>query len=192
MTKINITQDQKKIIAAGSVVLFVFLFFWVFFYLPSLSQLDNLKNEFLSTEQQILAIEALATDSVGRRESIRLLKRKQEYLSARLPQKEQESLRFIPEFARKMNIQVISVSPGSKTEFLDEYGKQVFIKRKVVSYLPISMDVNCYYKDLVKYLLDIKDNVPSLVRITSLDVRREDRVSGKIRANIELNLYLLY
>lgn len=191
LLKIDITPDQKKIIIISCVVLFVFLLLWVFLYLPSLSQIKNLKNEFVSTQKQIQAIETLLVGPQGRDEAIRLLKQKQQYLTSGFPQKEDQSLRFIPEIARKMNIQVISLNPGSKTEFLDESGRQVIIEGKAASYLPISMEVSCYYKDLVKYLLDLKSNLPAFISVMNLNVQKENQLSGKVRANLEFNLYLL-
>lgn len=191
LSKIDITQDQKKIIIMSFVVLFVFLLLGVFLYLPSFTQIKNLKNEVVSTEQQIQAIETLLVGPQGRDEAIRLLKKKQQYLSTRFPQKEEESLRFIPEIARKMNIEFISLYPGSKTEFLDESGKQVVIEGKLVNYLPITMEVSCYYKDLVKYLLDLKDKLPAFINVISLNVQKESQLTGKVRANLEFNLYLL-
>jgi len=189
--KIDITPDQKKIIIISFAVLCVFLLLGVFLYLPSLRQIKNLKNEFVSTQQQIQAIEALLAGQQGRDEALRLLKQKQQYLSSGFPQKEEESLRFIPEIARKMNIQVISLNPGSKTEFLDESGRQTVIEGKLVKYLPITMEASCYYKDLVKYLLDLKSNLPAFINVISLNVQKESQLTGKVRASLEFNLYLL-
>lgn len=173
------------------VVLGVFLLLWVFLSLPSLKQIKNLKNEFVSTEQQIQAIETLIAGPQGRDEALRLLKKKQQDLSSSFPQKEEESLRFIPEIARKMNIEVISLYPGAKTAFLDESGKQAVIEGKSLNYLPITMEVSCYYKDLVKYLLGLKSNLPAFINVISLNVQKESQLTGKVRANLEFNLYLL-
>lgn len=189
--KIDITQDQKKIIIISAVVVFVFLLFFFIFYLPASKKISNLKIELNSTQSQIQGIEMLLAGSGSRDEAIRLLKEKQGYLINKFPQKEEESLRLIPEYARKMNIEVISLQPGLKTEFLDEADKKVIIEGKVASYLPITIEVSCFYKDLVKYLLELKSKLPAFVSVISLNVKK-DRVSiGKVRAIIELNLYLL-
>lgn len=189
--KIDITQDQKKVIIISAIVVFVFLLFFFIFYLPASKKISNLKIELNSTQSQIQGIEMLLSGSGSRDEAIRLLKEKQGYLINKFPQKEEESLRLIPEYARKMNIEVISLQPGLKTEFLDEADKKVIIEGKVASYLPITIEVSCFYKDLVKYLLELKSKLPAFVSVISLNVKK-DRVSiGKVRAIIELNLYLL-
>ena len=190
-SKINISENQKKIIILSGIGVMVFLLFWIFLYLPASNEINNLKSELTSTEQQIQGIEAFLSGTRNRDEAVRLLKEQQQYLSNRFPQKEEESLKLIPEFARKNNIEVISLDPGTKSEFLDESGKQLIIDGKVVYYLPITMEMGCFYKDLVKYLLELKNNLPSFVSVINLNVKKTDQVSGRVRANVEFNLYLL-
>ena len=191
LSKINLTEAQKKIIMVAVSVLFIFLLFWVFLFLPASKQIAALKNELISTEQQIQGIEILLAGSQSRDEAIRLLKQKQQYLSNKFPQTEEESLRLIPEIARKMNISVISVEPGSKTEVLDEAGKPIIVENKVAKYLPITLEISCYFKDLVKYALELKTVLPAFTSVNSLEIKKENQLTGKIRTNIEFNLYLL-
>lgn len=191
LPKIDITQNQKYIIIMSAVGLFIFLLFWVFFYFPSSKEIASLKNELISTEQQIQGIEMLLAGSQSRDESIRLLKERQQYLSNKFPQKEEESLRLISEVARKRNIDVISLQPGLRTEFLDESGKQTIIDGKVASYLPITMEVVCFYKDLVGYLSELKNVLPAFVSVINVNVRKDNQLSGKVRSTVGFNLYLL-
>jgi len=190
LPKINITKDQKRIIIISSAGLFVFLFLWVLLYFPSLKKIKSLKSQFISTQQQIQAIEKLLAGPKGRDEALVLLRERQQYLNTKFPQKEEEALRFIPELARKLNIEVISLYPGLKTEFL-ESGSRVLIDGKMLNYMPITMEVRCYYKDLVKYLSDLEESLPAFITVVSLNLQKENQVIGKIRANLELNLYLL-
>lgn len=191
LPKIDLTDNQKKIFIISLSVLFIFLLFWVFLFLPAGKQIAMLKNELISTEQQIQGIEIILAGSQSRDEAIRLLKQKQQYLSNKFPQKEEESLRLIPEIARKMNINVISLQPGSKTEVLDDAGRQIIIENKVANYLPITLEVSCYFKDLVRYALELKATLPAFTSFNSLEIKKESQMAGKIRVNIEFNLYLL-
>jgi len=191
ISKINISESQKKIIIITCVGFFVFLLLWIFLYLPASKEIRNLKSELVLTEQKIQGIEAFLVGAQNRDEAIRLLKKSQQYLSNRFPQKEEESLKLIPEFARKNKIEVISLNPGSKMEFLDESGKQLIIDGRKAFYLPITMEMDCFYKDLVKYLLELKSDLPTFVSVISLNVKKEDQLTGRVRASVELNLYLL-
>jgi hypothetical protein len=191
LPKIEITRNQKQIIIMSAAVLFVFLLFWVFLYYPSSKEISSLKNELISTEQQIKGIEIFLSGSQSRDEAIRKLKERQLYLSNKFPDKEEESLRLIPEIARKMNINVVSLQPGQRSEFLDEAGKQVLIDGKKASYLPISMEVVCFYKDMVKYLTELKSILPAFVSVINLNARKEERLNGKVCSTIGFNLYLL-
>ena len=191
LSRINLTGNQKKIVVISLAVLFIFLFFLVFLFFPASKEISILKNELISTDEQIEGIEILLAGSQSRDEAIRLLKQKQQYLSDKFPQKEEESLRLIPEIARKININVISVQPGAKTELLDELGKQIVLENKAANYLPITLELSCYFKDLVRYVLELKATLPAFTSVNSLEIKKEGQLGGKIRANIEFNLYFL-
>lgn len=191
LSKIDLTDNQKKIIIMGAVVFLIFLLFLIFLYLPASREIANLKQELIATEQQTQGIEMLLAGSQSRDEAIRLLKEKQQYLSNKFPQKEEESLRLISEIARKMNINVTSLKPGPKAELLDEAGRQVVLEGKIANYLPISLELNCYYKDLIKYLAELKIAMPAFTSVNTLRIKKEDQSSGKIQVNVEFNLYLL-
>ena len=191
LPKIDLTDTQKKIIIISASVLFVFLLFWVFLFFPAAKEISMLKSELVSTEQQIRSIEILLAGAQSRDEAIRLLKQKQQYLSNKFPQKEEESLRLIPEIARKMNIIVISMQPGSRAELLDAADKQIIIDSKIAKYLPINLEISCYFKDLVKYTLELKTALPAFISVNSLEIKKENQLTGKIRVQIEFNLYLL-
>lgn len=191
LPKVDITQNQKYIIIMSAIGLFIFLLFWVFLYFPSSKEIASLKSELISTEQQIQGIEMLLAGAQGRNEAIHLLKERQQYLNNKFPQKEEESLRLITEVARKMNIEVISLQPGTRSEFLDESGKQIVIDGKTANYLPINMEVVCFYKDMVGYLTELKSILPAFVSVISLNAKKNNQFSGKIRVTVGFNLYLL-
>ena len=191
LPKIDITQNQKNIIVMSSIGVFVFLLLWVFVYFPSSKEISSLKKELTLTQQQIQGIELLLSGSQSRDEAIRVLKERQQYLSNKFPRQEEESLRLIPEVARKMNIEVVSLQPGSRSEFFDENGNQVIIDGKAANYLPITMEVVCFYKDMVSYLSELKNILPAFISVQNLNVRKESQLNGKVRSTIGFNLYLL-
>jgi hypothetical protein len=187
----DLTVNHKKIFILSFMALFILLFSWLILYLPGEKRISILKQELIATQQQIRTIEMLLAGSPNKDEAIRLLKLKQQYLNNKFPREEAESLRLIPEFARKGNIEVISLQSGLKTELRDESGKQKIIENRIVNYLPITMEVRCFYKDLVKYLQEIESQLPAFIRVISLAVSKDSQFTGKVWARIELNLYLL-
>jgi len=191
LPKIDLTENQKKIITISSVVLFIFLLLLFFLFIPASKEISSLKSELIATDQQIQGIEMLLAGSQSRDEAIRLLKQKQQFLSNKFPSKEEESIRLIPEVARKLNITVLSLQPGTQTELLDEAGKPIIIDGKTAYYLPISLELAGYFKDLVRYRLELKTALPAFVSVESLAITKEGQQGGKIEANIDFNLYLL-
>ena len=191
LIKLDMTENQKKIIVISLSGFFVFFVFLVFLYFPASRKISGLKQELAQTQVQIKGIEMLLAGAQSREEAIRLLKQKQQYLSNKFPQKEEESLRFIPEIARKMNIEVISMQPQTRAEFLSVSGKQSTIDGRIVQYLPVTLELTCFYKDLVKYLLELDLGLPAFISVQSLSIKKENSVTGKIRGTVDLNLYLL-
>lgn len=191
LLKLDITDNQKNIIIMSFSILLVFLLFGIFLYLPASKEISMLKQELNLTEQQIQGIDLLLTGSQGQNEAILLLKKQQQDLDSKFPQKEEESLNLITEIARKMNITIISLQSGAKTELLGVSGKQTVIENRLAHYIPITLEVTCFYKDLVKYLLELKLELPAFVSVVSLSVKKEDRSSGRVRAITNFNLYLL-
>jgi len=191
LPKIDITQNQKNIIVTSAAVVFIFLLLWVFVYFPSSKEISSLKKELFLTQQQIQGIEMLLAGSQSRDDAIRILKARQQYLSNKFPRQEEESLRLIPEIARKMDINIISLQPGTRSEFLDENGKPVVIDGKTANYLPITMEVVCFYKDMVHYLSELKNILPAFISVQNLNVRKDKQLNGKVRSTIGFNLYLL-
>lgn len=189
--KIAITENQKKIIIISCAGSLVFLLLWIFLYLPAAREIRKLKGELALVQQQINVIESFLSGSQNRDQALRLLKEKQQYLSYRFPQKEEESLKLIPEFARQNKIEVISLRPGAKTEFQDKSGKQLVIDGQKAYYLPITMEMNGFYKDLARYLLELKNNLPAFASVINLNVKKIDQSSGRVRASVGFNLYLL-
>ncbi len=191
LPKIDITQNQKNIIVTSVAGVFVFLLLWVFVYLPSSRKISSLRKELVLTQQQIQGIEMLLSGSQSRDEAMRILKARQQYLSNKFPRQEEESLRLIPEIARKMNISIISLQPGERSEFLDGNGNQVVVDGKTASYLPITMEAVCFYKDMVNYLSELKNILPAFISVQNLSVRKDKQLNGKVRSTIGFNLYLL-
>ena len=75
--KLDITDNQKKIIIMSVSVFFIFLLFLGLLYLPASRKIALLKKELTMTTQQIQGIELLLAGAQGRNEAIRLLKQKQ-------------------------------------------------------------------------------------------------------------------
>jgi len=191
LPKIDITENQKKIVIFSAIGLFIFTLLWVFVYYPSSKEITNLTCELASTERQIQGIERFLVGSKSQDEAIRLLKQRQQYLNNKFPQKEEESLRLISEVAHNMNIEVVILEPQARMELMDTVGKQVTIEGKVVSFLPINLEIICFYRELIKYVQELKVKLPAFISVNSFSIKKEDQLNGKIRVNLNFDLYLL-
>lgn len=190
MKKISISQ--KKIIIITLIVIGAFISFLIFVYLPSKDSVKNLKAELTEIESAIKYIEEKVIGQ-GKtiEEGIQSLNARYQELNKRFPSKEEESLVMISEFARKLNIEIVSISPQPKVAFLSA-GSPISIEGKTCQRFAVSIQMRCLYKDLVRYLEALKKDIPMFTTIEGLTISR-DSSTQTLRLNVSLGLsiYLL-
>lgn len=187
----NLSPSQKKIIIISLVVVLAFLFFLLFIYLPTKNTVLKIKSELFDKERQIQEIETMLGDAKSLDEGIRLLKERHQRINKKFPQKEEEGIKILSDFARKLNIQILSIEPKPKQEFLDENNNKVTIEGMTCQSLLVSIEMSCLYKDLVRYIQVLKESLPAFFTIETLKINKDK--SGTLRLNVkfDINLYIL-
>lgn len=187
----TITSSQRKIIIIAAAAAAVVALLSFFVYLPAVRKMSLLKDEVSGIQDQIEQIE----DNVGQGHSIadgiEVLKNSHRALDAKFPVKEEEALGLLSEFARKCNVTVVAIRPGSKVEFLDAKGQKVEIEGKICRILPVSIEVRSNYNDLGKYLEMLEESLPAYVTVEELKIHKESGGIPNLIVTMNLNLYLL-
>lgn len=193
MRIIKFSPSQKKITIIGLAILLAFLVFWLFIYLPSKNTVKRIKSELISADNEIGEIEAAISEAKTADEGIRLLKQRYQELNNKFPPGEEDSLRMLSDFAKKLNIEITSIKPGgSKRPFLDEDNKNVEIEGKTCQIVSVSIEMSCLYKDLVEYLQTLKESLPAFMSIEKLKISKDKLLTKKLNITLDLNLYLLF
>lgn len=188
----NLSPSQKKIVIISLIVIAVFLIFWLFIYLPTKFTVQRYKSELISVESQIKEIEAVIGEAKTRDEGIRLLKARYQELNNKFPQGEEDSLRMLSDFAKKLNIELISIRPQPKREFLDGNNQKVEIEGMTCLIIFVSIEMKCFYKDLVKYIQTLKESSGlTFVTFEKLRISKDKSGTPKLNITLDLNLYLL-
>lgn len=165
--------------------------FWFFLYLPSKNSLIKAKSELINVENQIREIEAVNGNDRTLDVTINLLRKKYQELNKRFPEKEEDGLRIISDSARRLNIEVLSLKPQPKIAFLGADNKAITIEGKNCRRLLVLIEMDCGYKDLVKYIADLKGTLPVFVTIEKLRINKADPLGIKLNVLMEMDLYLL-
>lgn len=191
-TLIKIIKSQKKIVIAALVVLATFLCFLVFVYLPSKNTVKAIKKELAGIERQIREIEGrINGEDKLSYVNIEALKNKASRLTNKFPSKEEESIKMLYDFARKSNIEIISLKPQPKTTFFSADNKEVSSDGKVLQTSYVFLQMKCLYKDLADYLTNLEKDLPAFMSVEKISISKDNYEVLRLNVELYLNLYLL-
>ncbi|MEA3560852.1 MAG: hypothetical protein U9R31_03680 [Candidatus Omnitrophota bacterium] len=182
---------QKEIIIITFLILSAFLICWIFIYFPSKNIVKRIKSELAGLQRQIYEIEAVIGRAKTTDKNIRALVEKSQKLNNAFPQKEEESLKMLSQLARNLNIELNSVKPQLRAVFLGEDKKEVKIEGKTCQKIFVSLEMKCFYKDLVKYIETLKKVLPALATVEILKAGKDCSGTTKLNVTLGINLYLL-
>ena len=169
----------------------IFLFFWFILYRPARERVVRLKTEWLNTESKIQEFDAVTRGFGSQKEGLRQLNEKSQLMIRKFSSDEEDSIKLISDYAKKMNIEILSLEPTPKADYLDEGGKQVVVDSKVCVKVSISEEIRGSYQDLVQYIDGVEHSLPALLTVEFVKINKEDAATGKLRANLGLDIYLL-
>ena len=179
----KITKRQIKLFAACFITVAAFLCFWVFGYGPQGENLGAAKQELSFAEGQIAQIKNIMQ---GKEPSgaVRDLNGQLISLISYFPENQEDIISSLSNRSRKFNIEIKSINPH----------KKVILEEKVSGYeiqeVPISMSLQCGFKNLGEFLNDLRTNFPALVRVKSLNLRGRGEGQPTLDINLELLAYL--
>lgn len=171
------------------ILLFLIVGFLIYFRLEG--KVHHLRHETLDLQKNIKEVEVLLANGMTPEEGVRLLTEEYEKLNSKFPTQEEEALKLLSEFARRLNVDIVSVKAQPKTDFVDAHQKEIVIEGRKCQEVTVSLDMKSSYKDLLKYIETLKVSLPAFFRIERLKATKE--TSGQLKLNVvlELKLYLL-
>jgi len=195
----KISLNQKKILIQLGIFIVALSLVWFFLYLPSIKSADKARKELSAIEKEIGEIESMLDDSVPIDESLIQLKEKSEKLDNLFPDKEEETLRAISEFAQKLNINIVSIKPQQKKIIWKKEEEEALqVDGKICQSVTVSIQMTSFYQDLVKYIEMLDKELPAFMVVESVKlikdkVRVRELKLNRDRLNVTLNIgiYLL-
>jgi len=182
----RISSAQKKIIIIGILITAVFIAAWFFMYLPSKNKIEQLKGELDEINNQIEQIESMVAKNKTIGEGIQLLKERYRQLSDRFPEKEEKALTVLFDLASKADIDIASV----RSQVKGPCKPVVSIEGKSCQQLPVSLQINGSYRNLVAYIELLKKSLPAYVTFGKLVVKRGSQASA-LSISLDIRIYLL-
>ena len=188
----NITKDQKDIIIKAGVVLSVFLIIWIFLYIPLSKKTKATLGEISIIEEEIKTIADLTDGRQITGETIIALKNRLKELVNKFPQGEEEAIRESSLFAKKCNVELVSLEFSPKKIVFDDQGKTITVDSRGFQKVSFFLELVCTYEELLRYLEVLKNNLSAFISIDRLSILKiKDSIDKKLEVKIHFDIYLL-
>ncbi len=183
---------QQKIIIMMMMIIAVFLILWFLVYSPKKNSILFLGSQASSLEGQTRRIEKIISVTKTIEGTAGILRKRIQELNEKFSQvSEEASLKMLSDFAQSLNLKVLSMNAHQKKAFLGENNnKEVAVKGRAYQVLPVSIGLEGYYINFVKYLEVLDKNLPVFWIIQGIKINRKSPNSVLLNIILDVNLYL--
>lgn len=188
---VDLTQAQKKILLISGGVLLAFLIFIFVVYVPSKNAARSIKSELEGIDSQIQVVEVFLSSAGSMSGGLERLKERDQYLIDKFPPKEEAALQMLSGFAKKLNMEVASIVPQPKEDYVYGNSGKVEIEGKTCQRIPVALEIKGSYKNLVEYIETIRGSLPAYVVIEKLKIVKNKEELSKLKIVLDMSLYLL-
>ena len=187
----NLSLPPKKITITAAISIVIFLVVWFFLYAPTRRTLGQFKQALSTVEREIQEIEISGAQNENADKIMNTLQERFQRIDSKFPKKEEEALRLLSDFARKLNIGIIAIHAQPRTLFLDENKQKMMGEEKSCYQFSVSLEMKSTYQDLEKYLATLKESLPALVVVERVRITKDPAGTALLNVNLDLSLYLL-
>jgi Tfp pilus assembly protein PilO len=190
--KQKLSPSQEKLLIVGGVILAALFIAWFFIYHPSKKMVRFLRDELAKVEGQIKQTDEMLSQGKALEEKILLFEDIEKVIETRVPRQEEEGINLLSDYAHKRDLGIAAIRSESKAPLLDQAGQPFVIGGRHCHRLSVFMEMSGRYENLVGYILDLKEFIPSFVTIEAIQIRQGgDAAKSELMFSISVNLYLL-
>ena len=187
----KINPAQKRIVLISTAAILTFFIFWFLLYTPIKGGVGRLKKDLTDIDSQIKQIEKVVDRHRTIDEEMKSLEERYAQISSKFPSKEEEALGMLSDFARKLDLSVLSVRSQPKMPFVDADKQKAEIDGKTCQKFLVTLEIKGSYKDFLAYLETIKELLPAYLTVERLQISKDLSGSPGLNINVDFNLYLL-
>ena len=180
------SKEQRQILIFVGIFIVFIVGFFIFLHFPQSRKLQQLREEFLTREQEIEEIKKITEGGKNLEETIVELKVQLGTLEAKIPERETEVIQAVSELAHSYGIGIISITPSKKEAF-----GSFQIDGKTCYELAIAMKIECSYRTLVDFLEKLTQDFSLLVRSRSVAMVKKDKEAGTLDIDLQMDAYIL-
>ncbi len=187
----DLTPSQRKIFILAILLGVVFFLVWIFIVIPRQITLSRMKEELKSIQNQILEIESIVPKDAKIDQVIRAFDEEKQRLVSKFPNRDEEGIKMLSDYARKFNIEIVSLRSQTKVLFFDRDQKKVEIEGKNCYQVLVSIELKSQFKNLVQYLQDLKKTFPRYITLEKVKINKDFSSPNSLYVTVDLYLYLL-
>ncbi len=185
-------ENKKNIVTAGIFIFFVVLLFQ-FVYFPRSRQVKRLDSEYKKIKHDIDRLYNFIGKEGNLEENIIERRKDLALLESAFPFEKEVSnvIKQLNDQARRFNVNVISLKPKDLLIYKDREGKELKVSDYFCKCMPLTLNVESRYRELGEFLLSLETNRSPIVSIEEVDIERDKDRAPAVKAEIELNAYIL-
>jgi len=185
---ITLNKNQKIIFLMAFIVIVGVAVLWVFIYNPARSKMKKLKEELAFIDSEIKKIEMISGGKEKLDIAYEKFYKKFAELERLIPVEEKTTLSALSSTANEMNIDVLSTKPGK----IEPASLDVETGKKRIMAMPVSMNIKCAYINLGRYLNALRNELPALISVDSVNIVRPGREDAThLDVILSVTLYML-
>jgi|GEM_PF-4847787 len=188
MQKTTISLTQQKILLASGLILLGVIVVWFGLYRPMYNRAFVLKAKLANLERQIHDIEAVTVAFVDKEVGIKELEKRSQALDAQFLSDEEAGYKIISGLAKKQGVEIVSLQPEPKVDYMDAGGQRLAADNKLSSKVPVTVELKGSYKDVVAFVDALEHSSELFVTFDGIKITKSD---FKVLAVLNITFYLL-
>lgn len=190
MNRSRLLRDYRIYIVCGAAAFAAVL--WAALFFPQRNVLLRLQRERAVQRQSMKELEALTSRYGGDPSAvIQALTAEVAAMNERFPEDETASVSGISLAARKIGLEMVSLSAGEKEIYLDSDGKKAVFYGREVYTVAVSFRANGTFSEFYRFLEYLYSGAPAMVNVEDFRLVKDKSRPGMLEAEINMKIFLL-
>ncbi len=185
-------KNKKNMMTVGVFVLALLLLFQ-FIYFPKHREVKRLSAEYKEVVGEISALYDFIGGQDNLEENIVRIRKELALLENAFPFEKEIAniIKQLNEEAEYFNVSVSSLKPRNPFIYKDHGGSELKISNYFCKCMPLTLNVEGRYQALGEFIKSLEVNRDPMITIEEIDIENDEKITPKIKAEIELNAFML-
>jgi Tfp pilus assembly protein PilO len=185
----RVSPAQVNIVIVTLTIVFTFYITAIHMYIPGQKEAIRLNKQIALMDSQIVKIKKSIPKGHTTFSEKNILKKHFYEITNSFPKSEETAIAKLQAIAKKSNLTHFSIKKTDYIKVLNDSGNPILIDGKTCQQLPVRINANGNYSDIVNFLTEIRELFSVYTSVDSIKINKND--DKTLNALITLNIYLL-